>query len=354
MDRLQDSLLLPVVIQQIPSLKYPERLLLMSRLEDDSSLCFLKKNKVEEILGRRVDSGSWTPGIWASRAETLEETLEDTGIRGVSLAGPDYPPQLREIFDPPLVLFYRGTLPDYRRPLLAVVGTRYPSGQGRTAAFRLAFEAAAENVGVVSGLARGIDLAAHQGNMAGGGRTVAVLAGGLDAVYPVSHAGTAREILAREGCLVSEYFPGVRPQKYHFPQRNRIISGLSRAVAVVEAPEKSGALITADFAAEQGRDVFVHGCSLRSPAGGGTEGLYFQGVPAIEGFRDILADWRGKELSYQEETEKTPDPRDVDRLRDFSRAPVLAMEEELAGESVFYQGEYFRKGSFRQPERDLF
>jgi len=159
---------------------------------------------------------------------------------------PSYPPLLHELSDPPLLLYYRGVLPD-RKPMVAVVGTRNPSGSGRTQAYRLGFELGTAGIPVVSGLARGIDSMAHRGNLEGKGKTVAVLGNGLDSVYPVSNRGLALRVLDTGGCLVSEYPPGVPPYKWHFPARNRIIAVLGRATIVVEAPEHSGALITASL-----------------------------------------------------------------------------------------------------------
>jgi DNA processing protein len=168
-----------------------------------------------------------------------------------------YPPLLSELHDPPARLFLRGGLPDLlARPAVAIVGARSCSSYGAQVAQELARDLATAGVVVVSGLARGIDGEAHRGALAGGGVTVAVLGCGIDRDYPRSHAELARRI-AEDGLVVSEYPPGVEPAPWRFPARNRIIAGLAHATVVVEARERSGALITADFALELGRDVFA-------------------------------------------------------------------------------------------------
>jgi DNA processing protein len=172
-------------------------------------------------------------------------------------------------------------LPWENRPSVAVVGTRLPSGMALKAAFEIGLELAAEGAVVVSGLARGIDRAAHRGCVAGAGCAVAVMGNGIDTVYPYGSRRLAEMILEQGGALVSEYPPGTPPLKHHFPARNRIISGLSQAVIVVEAPEKSGALITSDFALEQGRELFVHETGCREGVGSGTVALAEQGAVKI-------------------------------------------------------------------------
>jgi DNA processing protein len=176
----------------------------------------------------------------------------------VSLARPDpgYPPLLAELHDPPEQLFVRGDLAALGGPGVAVVGARSCSAYGAQVARSLGRDLAASGVTVVSGLARGIDGEAHRGALEAGGLTVAVLGCGIDRDYPRSHSDLARRIVAA-GAVVAEYPPGVEPAPWRFPARNRIIAGLSLATVVVEARERSGALITADFALELGRDVFA-------------------------------------------------------------------------------------------------
>jgi DNA processing protein len=193
------------------------------------------------------------------------------------------------IHDPPRELWIRGDgdLALLERPAVALVGARACSPYGRAVARSLARELAASGVVVVSGLARGIDGEAHRGALEAGGPTVAVLGCGIDRDYPAAHADLARAIVA-DGLIVSEYEPGVEPAPWRFPARNRIISGLSLAVVVVEARERSGALITVDFALEQGRDVLVVPGEITSALSAGTNALLRLGAAPALGVNDVL------------------------------------------------------------------
>jgi DNA processing protein len=206
----------------------------------------------------------------------------------VARGRPGYPPLLTELHDPPARLFLRGGPAELlARPAVAIVGARSCSSYGAQVARELARELAAAGVVVVSGLARGIDGDAHRGALAGSGITVAVLGCGIDRDYPRSHAELARRI-AEDGLVVSEYTPGVEPAPWRFPARNRIIAGLARATVVVEARERSGALITADFALELGRDVFAVPGEITSALSAGTNDLLRQGAAPLLSADDIL------------------------------------------------------------------
>jgi len=216
-----------------------------------------------------------------------ERRAGSLGIAIIALGDPEYPERLRLIPDPPRVLYRLGELQPPDGDGIAVIGARAATAYGRTVAERLGRELAAAAVTVVSGLARGIDGCAHRGALAGGGRTVAVLGTGLDRIYPPEHARLAAEIAAR-GALLSEYPLGADPEPWHFPLRNRVISGLARGVVVVEAAVRSGALGTADMALEQGREVFAIPGPITSPTSAGTNRLIRQGAGLVESARDIL------------------------------------------------------------------
>ena len=188
-----------------------------------------------------------------------EELLESIYKRNISVCirqEDEYPRLLREIDNPPMVLYYVGKMPDPGMKLMGIVGTRRMTAYGENVARELARFLSDNRVGIVSGLARGIDGAAQRAVVDADGKTYAVLGCGVDHIYPPEHRGLAIDII-RDGAVISEYAPGTRPDKVNFPQRNRIISGMSSGVIIVEAGEKSGSLITARFAAEQGREVFV-------------------------------------------------------------------------------------------------
>jgi DNA processing protein len=219
--------------------------------------------------------------------ESALARLDGLGIEALTLPDPRYPHQLRQINDPPPVLFVRGGLPPPEQPAVALVGTRRSTPYGRTVADRLARDLAQAGVTVVSGLARGVDTAAHQACLEAGGWTIGVLGNGLDQVYPAENAGLARRLVT-QGALVSEFAPRVPPDAVNFPRRNRIISGLSAATVIVEAGERSGALITADFALEQGREVFAVPGSILSPMSVGPNGLLRQGATPVTSAQDIL------------------------------------------------------------------
>jgi DNA processing protein len=211
-------------------------------------------------------------------------------VRRLRLGEAGYPPLLRTIPDPPATLWLRGEAESVllQRVCVAVVGARSCSGYGRGIARTLSREAAAAGAVVVSGLARGIDGEAHRGALEAGGQTVAVLGCGIDRDYPAAHAELARRIVSTGGLIVSEYEPGVEPAPWRFPARNRIIAGLSQATVVVEARERSGALITADFALEDGRDVLAVPGEITSATSVGTNALLRVGATPVTSAGDVL------------------------------------------------------------------
>ena len=212
-----------------------------------------------------------------------------TEIRRIARRDPAFPALLAAIHDPPPQLFLRGTADAavLAAPSVAVVGARACSSYGRSVARSLARELAAAGLVVVSGMARGVDGEAHRGALDAGGRTVAVLGSGIDRDYPAAHAELARRI-ADGGLVVSEYEPGVEPAPWRFPARNRIIAGLCRATLVVEARERSGALITADFALEEGRDVLAVPGEITSSLSAGTNALVKLGATPVTSTADVL------------------------------------------------------------------
>ena len=199
----------------------------------------------------------------------------------------DYPPLLSQLLDAPPVLFIRGEITPVDEWAVAMVGTRKATVYGREVAHRLATDLAHNGVTIVSGMARGIDGIAHKAALEAGGRTIAVFGSGVDRIYPPEHKQLARRI-AENGALVSDYPLGTPPEGSNFPPRNRIISGLSLGVIVIEAGLRSGALITADFAADQGRDVFAVPGSILSPASAGCNRLLRDGAHVVTEARDVL------------------------------------------------------------------
>jgi len=219
--------------------------------------------------------------------DRIWEELAARGIRVLTWADEDYPRRLQEIDQPPPVLYVRGQLLPEDAFAVAIVGTRRITPYGRQITDELASHLAAQGITIVSGLARGVDAAAHSAAIRAGGRTIAVLGSGVDRVYPPEHRALAEKI-QQQGALVSDYPVGAAPDAANFPPRNRIISGLSLAVIVVEAGETSGALITAGFAAEQGREVFAVPGSVLAPQSKGTNRLIQTGAQPLLSAQDVL------------------------------------------------------------------
>lgn len=218
--------------------------------------------------------------------EACESAMDRAGCRAIMLGDADYPPTLGDLGDPPEVLFVRGALP--RVPGVAVVGTRRCTAYGRRLATRFGAAIAGAGWPLVSGLARGIDGAAHRGTIDAGGIGVAVLGSGSDVVYPRDHRDIHDALLATGGAVISEYPPGTTPNGWRFPPRNRIISGLSAAVVVVEAAVTGGALVTADRAGEQGRVLFAVPGDVDRPASVGCNLLIRDGAIPVLGPEDLL------------------------------------------------------------------
>jgi DNA processing protein len=218
--------------------------------------------------------------------------LAQHDVRLLALGTPDYPAPLANIPDPPHLLYVRGGLEKRDANAVAIVGSRHGTSYGRRTAENLAAGLARAGYTIVSGLARGVDGAAHRGTLQAGGRTLAVLAGGLSRIYPPEHADLAREVQAA-GAVLSEAPMHADPMAGMFPARNRIISGLSRAVVIVEAAERSGALITASHAAEQGRTVLAVPGPIDSPASGGANALIRKGAVLCRGVDDVLEELEG-------------------------------------------------------------
>ena len=224
------------------------------------------------------------------------ERLRALGARVIGVGDSDMPPRLEAIPDRPAVLLVRGETGVLSAPQVAIVGSRRASPGGARIARRMAGELAARGVVVTSGMAHGIDAEAHQGALEAGGRTIAVLGSSLDRIYPAGHRALADRIAAR-GAVVSEFPFGTPPMPWNFPWRNRIISGLSLGVLVVEAAERSGSLITARLAADQGREVFAVPGSIRNPLSVGCHRLLRDGAKLVERVEDVLEELPADELA---------------------------------------------------------
>lgn len=241
----------------------------------------------------------------------LPEQLSARGIAFLTWQDGEYPRYLKEIAQPPPVLFYKGSITSEDDLAVAIVGTRNVTAYGKQITRDTAEYLAHNGVTVVSGLARGVDGLAHNAALEAGGRTIAVLGSGVDVIYPPEHRRLAEQI-QEQGAIVSDYAPGTKPDGINFPPRNRIISGLSRATIVIEAGEKSGALITAKFAVEQDREVFAVPGSVLSPMSRGTNDLIGEGAMPMTNPKSVL------EVLRIEEGSKAPKPQEQ-ALSDMER-----------------------------------
>lgn len=264
----------------------------LSLLKSFSSLREFTSSSIVDIsisINRRLNT-KFDIASLEGIVEKAVNVLKFYKIKMIMIEDEDFPYPLKEIPDPPFSIFVRGELPECGFNMLSIVGTRYPTGEGIKMALKLGAECASLSLPLVSGLARGIDSFSQRGCVEAGGVSIGVLACGVERVYPKTNARLASKIISGHGCILSEYPPFTEPLKFRFPQRNRIISGLSKSVLVLEAPKKSGALITADFGLEQGRDIFVCKDILHSRKNEGALGLYEDGATAISSISEIISE----------------------------------------------------------------
>lgn len=310
-----------------------EKLRLLEGFSTEDSFRKLTRFEAEWLLGRRLRCRSFNTCEMLEKAYRDRENTEALGIHFAVYGSSSYPGLLKEIYDPPLVLFWKGTLPPVDVQALAVVGTRKPSLEADRSAFTLGLDAVRGNIPLISGMASGIDGAAHKGALALHGRTWAVLGTGCDKPYPSTHRRMAADIITNGGGLISEFFPGTGPARYNFPKRNRLISGLSSYVVIVQAPKRSGALYTADFGLDQGREVLVHSSGLGGNGCGGTVKLAEQGARVIYTLKDIFPHipdpFRSMRDTYGLSEGKTDDA---------AHLTAFMMREEIKGSLVFYKG----------------
>ena len=268
----------------------------------------LKRSGLDESPIRAIKS--WRPRI---SLEAEMEKLDRFGIKVLTWHDPKYPARLKEIYDYPPLLYIRGSLLPEDEWCLAVVGTRRPTVYGRQVTEEIVTELARSKITIVSGLAKGIDAIGHRSALEVGGRSIAVFAGGLDTVYPAENASLARSII-KQGALLSEHHPGTRPRPENFPRRNRILSGLSLGVLVVEAGESSGALITAHLALEQNREVFAIPGSILSAVSRGTNHLIQEGAKLVRDYSDILEELNLTAVARQVEMKEIIPSSDAETL----------------------------------------
>ncbi len=325
----------------------------------------LKELSEVEGLGEKV-ARSIVSGPLENEVEKELSLIKEIGGKVVTLGEDSYPRRLKDIYDPPALLYVRGDLKKEDELAVSIVGSRKTSPYGRWITERMSQELAQNGVTVVSGMARGIDSVAHLGAISGGGRTIAVLGCGVDVIYPPENRNLLTKIIDH-GAVLSEFSMGSPPEGGHFPKRNRIISGLSLGVVVVQANEKSGSLITAGYALEQGREVFAVPGNVGAEGSRGTNRLIRDGAKMVESSADILEEilpqWSreekgiekdegpGKHLSGEEKTlyellGETPMPIDTiirDSRLDAGKVSSHLLNLELKGLVCQWPGKCFTK-----------
>lgn len=259
--------------------------------------------KTPDRIWKQTKEELLTLGIETSKAEEIVKLryrqnlkayidyMKSQKIEVITRQDEDYPDKLRNIYDPPQILYVQGNKQILKEKSIAIVGSRMGSPYGRKIAEKFAYELAKKNMVVLSGLASGIDSCAHKGALKAEGKTIAVLGNGLDRIYPTENQNLAKEILAKGGAILSEYVIGTKPLKMNFPKRNRIMSGMSDGVLVIEAKQKSGSLITVDFALEQGKEVYAVPGNITSITSEGTNELLKQGAKIVTKVEDIIEDF---------------------------------------------------------------
>ena len=264
---------------------------LLEKFKDAEEIFGATDKQISSCIGSNASDRSLLLKRDLSEAEKIYDFCTKRGVGILTYASADYPSPLKEIPTPPVVLYYRGKLPDFNnRFCVATVGTRSLSDYGRRCAFKIAYDLACAGTTVVSGMAMGIDGVALAGALSAGGSTVAVIGSGIDVCYPAGHLTLAREIV-KNGCVITEFPPGTPPNRFNFPRRNRIISGLSAATLVIEGKEKSGALITARHAKEQGRAVYALPGNVGSPNSEVSNLLIKNGARLCTSADDIIRDF---------------------------------------------------------------
>lgn len=275
-----------------PNMNDRDRLAALEHFGDPEDIFYARKEEIRQIEGLAEEAYESLEDKDVKPAQAILKDCAAKNIQICTYRDGAYPARLKNISDPPVVLYYKGRLPDMdSAPVIAAVGTRDCTAYGIHVAKRLGGQIAKCGGIVVSGMAAGIDAAAMGGALTAGGMTVGVLGCGVDIVYPLCNKGLFADV-ERYGCILSEFAPGTPPMKWHFPKRNRIMSGLSNGVLVVEAPQKSGALITARQAAEQGRDVFVVPGNIDVSSCAGSNALLRDGAIAVATGWDVVGEYQ--------------------------------------------------------------
>lgn len=316
-----------LTLAMVPGVGTGKFIQLLARFRSPGKVLGASRTAIESVVGtalaKRIAAYSEAVDVAAQ-----ERAMQERGVNLITLDDDQYPNLLAEIYDPPLVLFTRGQLVEQDQHCVAIVGTRRATPYGLRMAEKFGRELSARGITVVSGLATGIDAAAHRGALEAGGRTIAVLGCGVDVIYPKQNA-ELYDAIAENGVIMTQFAMGTEPKGTHFPVRNRIISGLSLGTLVVEAPIQSGALITARQAAEQGREVFAVPGQLDIRNSAGPHALIREGAKLVETVEDILV-----ELRIPAQVRQAPAPPPASETRNAAPTPETSAKPEPSESNV--------------------
>ena len=330
-----------------PGLSDRMKLTLLNHFQDPEELFFADPGAFDLPEGLTPEIKECLQDKNLSQAEEILECCQQKRIHLLTIRDAAYPAKLKNIADPPVLLYYKGKLPDFDgNPVIGVVGTRKASAYGLTTAKRMGYQIGRCGGIVVSGMAKGIDAMAMSGALTAGETVVGVLGCGADIVYPLSNRPLFRDT-EDHGCILSEFAPGTPPVAYHFPKRNRIIAGLSNGVLVVEAPEKSGALITARQALDQGRDVFTVPGNIDVPSFAGSNQLLRDGaIPVFSGW-DIVSEYQAlypdKICRNTETAHQTAYPDEIRLASESDKVPAKVAQKVVAPEKKPFRKEKDKK-----------
>ena len=312
----------------LPGLHEQDKVALLEHFQDPEDIFYAEEADLAEVEGLTEAGVKVLLNRDLTQAKEVLQKCTDKQIQILTYRDQAYPNRLKSISDPPLVLYYRGQLPDFDRlPLIGVVGTRKASAYGMTTAKQISFQIARCGGIIVSGGADGIDTMAFQGALMAGGSGIAVFGSGVDQIYPAKNRKLFDDLL-RDGCILSEFPPETPPMRWNFPKRNRIISGLSCGVLVVEAPKRSGALITAEHAREQGRDVFVVTGNVGVDSCAGSNDLLRSGAIFAGCGWDVLSEY---ESQFPDKIHRDDTPADLAVRQDELEKPL----EKVAQKKLF-------------------
>lgn len=338
-----------------PGLNDRMKVELLQHFRDPEDIFFADSEAFDHIEGMTAEAAESLRDKNLNPAEEILEASRRAKLHILTYRDAAYPASLKNIADPPIVLYYKGQLPELdTSPVIGVVGTRKASAYGMTTAKRMGYQIGKCGGIVVSGMAYGIDGMAMSGALTAGQSVVGVLGCGADVVYPLSNRALFKDV-EEYGCILSEFPPGTQPAKWTFPKRNRIISGLSNGVLVVEAPEKSGALITANMAAEQGRDVFAVPGNIDMPSFVGSNRLLRDGAIMVSSGWDVLSEYKAlyPDKIHKEDApvKQTAYPDEVNKVASETEKPLpkVAQKAELPEKKTVLKKNLEKKGIDNQP-----